>query len=536
MYDFSFLKGSIETIILNALYSGPKYGYEIAREIKEKTDNKYEIKQPTLYGYLKRLQENGLIVPYWGGDSNGGRRRYYQLTDKGEEICIQYMSEWNFQRSIIDNLVAQPMENSDIREISQDQATSLLGSKTKRTHKKRNYVSDDDLEELNKQLVQLNANSSQSAENNEEKPSINEVLKNTAPAKPQFIFAPTHSDPVLGSSSPKERIDVQDNNSAAKNENVDLNNNDLPEVGFVTDEQNENSQTKGGTNNENNDYQDKPSINEEFKNMPPAKPQLIFAPTPTPTPTPTDTIINDNRTEDTAYDNRPLATESSTNNTERQDDTPYKQLLGSVIGSHLDEMSKAKFDSLEKFDTVSNTNKEASGRNVNKIAPLDVEVEKLNSKGITASVFDSVSAMTYKSQPMMFVNKVKFIVSLLITLSIIVETIALYFIFKTGVDNLKFGLYAIVIALSTLPTIYYSINYFTNPTKKKRKVLNFKFNFVNSWIFVGSMFIIFTIIFFVIIGTGDLEKFFEFYLLPFILSLNAPLGVFYHKLLVEKAF
>ena len=530
MYDFSFLKGNIETIILNALYSGPKYGYEIAKEIKEKTENKYEIKQPTLYGYLKRLQENDLITSYWGGgDSNGGRRRYYELTDKGKEICIQYMSEWNFQRNIIDNLVAQPTENSDIREISQDQATSLLGSKTKRTHKKRNYVSDDDLEELNKQLEQLNANSNQSAENDdEEKPSINEVLKNIAPAKPQFIFAPTHSDSELASSS-KDTTDVADNEHQTENDDVNLNNDDLPQVEFVTYEQNKNAQINEVTNNKNNDYQDKPSINEKFKNMSPAKPQLIFAPTTA------DTIVNDDRHGEFLNDNRPFSTESSTNQ-EAQDDTPYKQILGSVIGSHLNEMSKAKFDSPEKFDTVSNSNKPVSGRNTNKVAPLNVEVEKLNSKGITASVFDPVSAMTYKSQPTIFVNKIKFAVSLLITLSVIIETIALYFIFKTGINDLKFGLYAIIIAISALPTIYYSINYFTNPTKKKRKVLNFKFNFVNSWIFVGSLFIILTIIYFVIIGTNDLQKFFECYLFPFILSLNAPLGVYYNKLLVEKAF
>lgn len=39
--EFSFLKGSIDTIMLCALYdkdgkSGDKYGYEIAKEIKEK--------------------------------------------------------------------------------------------------------------------------------------------------------------------------------------------------------------------------------------------------------------------------------------------------------------------------------------------------------------------------------------------------------------------------------------------------------------------------------------------------------------------
>lgn len=34
--NFDFLKGNIETIILNALYGGDKYGYDITREIKEK--------------------------------------------------------------------------------------------------------------------------------------------------------------------------------------------------------------------------------------------------------------------------------------------------------------------------------------------------------------------------------------------------------------------------------------------------------------------------------------------------------------------
>ncbi len=40
--NFDFLKGNIETIILNALYGGDKYGYDITREIKEKTDNQYD--------------------------------------------------------------------------------------------------------------------------------------------------------------------------------------------------------------------------------------------------------------------------------------------------------------------------------------------------------------------------------------------------------------------------------------------------------------------------------------------------------------
>ena len=47
--DFTFLKGNIETIILCSLYNRDKYGNEIAKDIKDRTENAYEIKQPTLY-------------------------------------------------------------------------------------------------------------------------------------------------------------------------------------------------------------------------------------------------------------------------------------------------------------------------------------------------------------------------------------------------------------------------------------------------------------------------------------------------------
>ena len=103
--DFTFLKGNIETIILCALYKEPTYGYEIAKEIRERTNNKYQIKQPTLYSYLKRLEEDDLIVSYWGETSNGGRRRYYALTKTGRANCEQFISEWQYQRAVLSELV-----------------------------------------------------------------------------------------------------------------------------------------------------------------------------------------------------------------------------------------------------------------------------------------------------------------------------------------------------------------------------------------------------------------------------------------------
>ena len=151
--DFTFLKGNIETIILCSLYNEDKYGYEIAKEIKERTSNRYEIKQPTLYSYLKRLEEDDLIVSYWGENSNGGRRRYYALTKIGKANCEQFISEWNYQRSVLSDLVdgtANPTE------ITQDEATSLFGRKSQRRPKKKEFQAEiSEQDEIAKRLREI---------------------------------------------------------------------------------------------------------------------------------------------------------------------------------------------------------------------------------------------------------------------------------------------------------------------------------------------------------------------------------------------
>ena len=160
--DFKFLKGNIETIILNALYNGDKYGYEIAKEIKEKTENKYEIKQPTLYGYLKRLEEQDLVECYWGEESHGGRRKYFRLTSHGKATCEQYLSEWNFHRNILDSLISEPAE--DLPEYT-PQDNVFLGSKGSRKRKQRKDFRD---EAENQQLFAELMKLSQSAEESDE--------------------------------------------------------------------------------------------------------------------------------------------------------------------------------------------------------------------------------------------------------------------------------------------------------------------------------------------------------------------------------
>ena len=99
------IRGHINTIILRTLYDGDKYGYEIINEIEEKSKGQYSLKQPTLYSALKRLESMDYVTSYWGGVSNGGRRKYFQITDKGKKIVEQNLAEWEYSRTVIDSLI-----------------------------------------------------------------------------------------------------------------------------------------------------------------------------------------------------------------------------------------------------------------------------------------------------------------------------------------------------------------------------------------------------------------------------------------------
>ena len=49
------IRGNINTIILKSLYSGDRYGYDIIREIEEKSHGQYILKHPDRENIRKSL-------------------------------------------------------------------------------------------------------------------------------------------------------------------------------------------------------------------------------------------------------------------------------------------------------------------------------------------------------------------------------------------------------------------------------------------------------------------------------------------------
>ena len=99
------LRGHTDTIILKLLMDGDKYGYEISKLIQTNSGGEYELKEATMYSSLKRLEADGNITSYWGDETQGGRRRYYRITERGRQVYVENKNNWEYAKRILDTLI-----------------------------------------------------------------------------------------------------------------------------------------------------------------------------------------------------------------------------------------------------------------------------------------------------------------------------------------------------------------------------------------------------------------------------------------------
>lgn len=99
------LKGHIDTLILAILSKKDCYGYEIAKKVRDRSS--FELKEGTLYLALKRMEGKELIKSYYGDESSGGRRKYYNLTEEGIKYLEIKKQEWYFIQEVMNEFLGE---------------------------------------------------------------------------------------------------------------------------------------------------------------------------------------------------------------------------------------------------------------------------------------------------------------------------------------------------------------------------------------------------------------------------------------------
>ncbi|MBV8206663.1 MAG: PadR family transcriptional regulator [Acidobacteria bacterium] len=87
-------KGSAELLILSILESRPRHGYEISRQIEERSQGVLKFNVATFYPLLYRMEQRGLVQGRWVEKPNQRRRRYYRLTRAGRAVLKQQRGAW----------------------------------------------------------------------------------------------------------------------------------------------------------------------------------------------------------------------------------------------------------------------------------------------------------------------------------------------------------------------------------------------------------------------------------------------------------
>lgn len=101
------LRGHTDAVVLSVLLRGASYGYEIHKSILDRLGGEYELKEATLYSSYKRLEADGSITSFWGDETLGSRRKYYQITDKGRELYRQLKSDWVMTQTVLNKLLEE---------------------------------------------------------------------------------------------------------------------------------------------------------------------------------------------------------------------------------------------------------------------------------------------------------------------------------------------------------------------------------------------------------------------------------------------
>jgi PadR family transcriptional regulator, regulatory protein PadR len=97
-------RGSGELAILSLLAEQPLYGFEIARQIVERTGGTLRFTLASLYPLLYEMEKRGWLEARWESNDAGRDRRYYRLTPIGRKQLAPLRAEWRLFFHALDAL------------------------------------------------------------------------------------------------------------------------------------------------------------------------------------------------------------------------------------------------------------------------------------------------------------------------------------------------------------------------------------------------------------------------------------------------
>lgn len=105
--DKELLKGSTVILVLALLDKQPMYGYQMIKEIEQRSNGTFLFKEGTLYPILHALEADGFVESFWSEQTGSRKRKYYRITEQGRSRLKQKQREWAIFRSAVDQVIGE---------------------------------------------------------------------------------------------------------------------------------------------------------------------------------------------------------------------------------------------------------------------------------------------------------------------------------------------------------------------------------------------------------------------------------------------
>ncbi len=106
-FDKSLLSGSTRLLVLSVLEKKDEYGWGIIQQLKERSDDTFDMREGTLYPVLHSLESDGMISSYEQDASAGRTRKYYHITDKGQRELARQKEQWEAFSGGVNRVIRQ---------------------------------------------------------------------------------------------------------------------------------------------------------------------------------------------------------------------------------------------------------------------------------------------------------------------------------------------------------------------------------------------------------------------------------------------
>lgn len=103
MIDRSQLnRGTLEGCIVKIISNSETYGYEIVSKLQDY--GFVDSKEGTIYPILVRLEKKNIITSTYKESPLGPKRKYYSITNDGEEFLQEFENVWNDVKNSVDRI------------------------------------------------------------------------------------------------------------------------------------------------------------------------------------------------------------------------------------------------------------------------------------------------------------------------------------------------------------------------------------------------------------------------------------------------